>query len=369
MWDIIGTASYMAHGFCLLWQPWLVALYAGSDLLIFLAYALIPVALFRLVRLRGDLAQYRGLILLFAAFILLCGLSHLVSMVTLWVPVYALHGAVKLVTATVSLMTAAVLFPLLPRLAAIPSPATLESANLRLSDEIAAHQATLADLRAAHAGLERRVAERTAELRAANERLNLVMRETAHRKKNLLAVVQSLAAQTGRTAPDKTDFLDRFGARLAALASATDAILQEGTGEQADLASVARAQLAPYLPTYPGRIHIGGDRVGVQVETAQQVALAIHELVTNAIKYGALSRPEGTLSLTWRWEEATRGEFYVIEWEERVSGATPKVEGAAGFGSTLLLHALPAQLGGTASRHFSPEGMVYRLRIPAPAAP
>ena len=385
MWQLIETASYIPHGVCLLWQPWLVALYAGSDLLIFLAYAAIPVALFRIVRRRSDLGAYRPLMLLFAAFILLCGLTHLISAITLWVPVYALHGWVKLLTATVSLMTAAVLFPLVPRLVALPGHADLEAANGRLRAEAAAHDQTLRDLRAARAELEARVAERTAELQAANDRLNLVLRETAHRKKNLLAVVQSLAAQTARSAADKEDFQTRFSARLAALASATDAIIADGTGEKADLLTVARAQLAACLASHPDRLRIGGDRVVVRVEpaqqiglalheqggdrvvvrveTAQQIGLALHELLTNALKYGALSGPAGEVTLHWRWEGEGPDRTCLIEWTER-GGPQPPEGATPGFGSALLLQALPAQLGGTATRDFGPKGMVYRLRLP-----
>ena len=369
MWDLIGSASDMAHGYCLLWQPWLVALYAGSDSLIFLADFAIPVALFRIVRGRGDLGGYRPLILLFAAFILLCGLTHALSALTLWLPVYTLHGTVKLLTATVSLMTAAVLFPLVPRLIALPGHSDLEAANARLRAEILAHEATLRDLRAARDDLERRVADRTAELRAANERLNLVLHETAHRKKNLLAVVQSLAAQTARGSADIAGFLGSFGARLSALAAATDAILKGGTGEKADLVTVARAQLDPYLETFGDRIGIGGDRVTVRIEAAQQIGLAVHELVTNAIKHGALSRPDGRVDLSWRHEgpaDGTGDGFLAFEWRETVPGGLAAA-GKSGFGSLLLTQALPAQMGGTASRDFGPEGMVYRLRVPLPA--
>src|ERR1700687_3511869 len=111
--DLVDNASYMAHGYCLLWKPWLVVLHAGSGLLIFCAYFAIPVAIWIFLRQRKDL-ELRRLAMLFAAFIFLCGLTHLVQMVTLWWPLYDTQGALKLATAIVSVATAGMIFPLIP---------------------------------------------------------------------------------------------------------------------------------------------------------------------------------------------------------------------------------------------------------------
>src|SRR5688572_28338389 len=111
--DLVDQASYMAHGYCLLWKPWLVVLYAGSDFLLFLAYFAIPVAIWIFLRNRQDL-ELRGLAVLFAAFIFLCGLTHIVQMVTLWWPIYETQGIVKAATAAVSVATAVLIFPLIP---------------------------------------------------------------------------------------------------------------------------------------------------------------------------------------------------------------------------------------------------------------
>jgi hypothetical protein len=83
--DLVDSASYMAHGYCLLWKPWLVVLHAGSDLLIFIAYFAIPVAIWIFLRQRKNL-ELKRVAVLFAAFIFLCGLTHAVQMVTLWWP-------------------------------------------------------------------------------------------------------------------------------------------------------------------------------------------------------------------------------------------------------------------------------------------
>jgi hypothetical protein len=167
--QMIDHASYMAHGYCLLWKPWLVALHAGSDFLIFAAYFAIPVAIWIFVSKRPNI-EMKGLARLFAAFILWCGLTHIINLVTLWWPIYEFQGLVKAITAGISLTTAVVIFPLIPKALAIPSPNELQLANAELASEIAAHKRTLADLQRARADLELRVEERTKELSEATER-------------------------------------------------------------------------------------------------------------------------------------------------------------------------------------------------------
>ena len=167
--EMIENASYMAHGYCLLWKPWLVALHAGADFLIFAAYFAIPVAIWIFISKRPNV-EMRGLARLFAAFILWCGLTHIVNLVTLWWPIYEFQGLVKAITAGISLTTAVVIFPLIPHALAIPSPNELQIANADLAREIAAHKLTLEKLEQARARLEQRVEERTKELSEATER-------------------------------------------------------------------------------------------------------------------------------------------------------------------------------------------------------
>jgi len=176
--DLVDSASYMAHGYCLLWKPWLVVLHAGSDLLIFLAYFAIPVAIWLFLRQRPDL-ELKPLAILFAAFIFLCGLTHFVQMLTLWWPIYETQGVLKAITAFVSLATALMIFPLIPRAVAIPSPLALQFANQGLKREIGAHEDTLQRLRDAHDELERRVEERTRELERAKARLEALITASA----------------------------------------------------------------------------------------------------------------------------------------------------------------------------------------------
>lgn len=176
MHDMAAHGSlYMAHGFCLLWKPWLVTLHVGADVLTAAAYFAIPFAIFDFVRRRGGIT-FRPLAMLFVGFIALCGLTHVFGAITLWYPVYELEGMVKAVTAAVSLATAIVMFPLIPTALALPRAEELAAANAQLAGAIEEKSRMLEELEHAHGELERRVAERTAELAAANARLTSALR-------------------------------------------------------------------------------------------------------------------------------------------------------------------------------------------------
>ncbi|TWB37060.1 sensor histidine kinase [Nitrospirillum viridazoti] len=182
---LLDPSGLTPHGFCLSWLPGLIWLHAGSDAVIGLSYFSIPLALAWFVRKRNDLA-YRWVGHLFVAFILACGLTHMLSILTLWMPAYGMEGVVKLVTALLSVATAAMLWPLVPRVLALPTPAQLGRLNADLTRTIQEQERTAALLReseakvlAANSELERRVAERTAELRAANAQLTEALAERA----------------------------------------------------------------------------------------------------------------------------------------------------------------------------------------------
>jgi PAS domain S-box-containing protein len=156
---LLETASFLPHGFCLLWRPDLVALHVVSDLTVGFAYFSIPLAILAFLRRRPDF-EYRWVAYLFAAFILLCGTTHFADVMLLWQPYYGLDGMIKLVTAVVSVTTAALLWALLPRIIALPSPRLLQEANHRLEAEIRERWAAEGQLRQARDDLERQVAER-----------------------------------------------------------------------------------------------------------------------------------------------------------------------------------------------------------------
>lgn len=134
MQNFLAVRGYAPHGYCLLWQPELIWTHVVSDALIAAAYFSIPFVLLRLVRLRRDI-EFGWMLGLFATFILACGLTHVLSIATMWIPAYGWEALVKAVTALASIGTAVLLVPLLPKLVAIPSPSALRQANDALRHE------------------------------------------------------------------------------------------------------------------------------------------------------------------------------------------------------------------------------------------
>ncbi|HEX9870455.1 MAG TPA: PAS domain S-box protein [Candidatus Tectomicrobia bacterium] len=161
---------FMPHGHCYLWIPELVWLHVVADSLIALAYYVLPLLLVYVVRKRRDL-PFTWMFLLFGAFIVACGSTHVMGVWNLWVPTYWLSGGIKAATAIISLATAVLLIPLVPRALALPSPAELAAVNHELQTQILARQRAEAALHRTHDELERRVEERTAALGHANAAL------------------------------------------------------------------------------------------------------------------------------------------------------------------------------------------------------
>lgn len=381
MQSFVDIWQYMPHGMCLLWQPWLVALWAGSDLLIFLSYTAIPIALLTVLRKREDI-PFSGLVVLFASFILLCGLTHLMGIVTLWYPIYPWVGLLKLATGLVSAATAVVLFRLIPVLVALPSPSQMADANSRLQAEADAHKVTLgklerlvADLRAeaeAHqatlASLEDQVAERTEELHDANTKLAVQTREALHRSANLLSVVTSLAAETARGFERTEEFVDTLLGRIHSLAMATSTVMSGENHNSGDLATIMRQQLDPVLLTYGKRVQFDGPPTLVVSEAAQQISLAIHELATNAHKYSLSRDADVRLSITWGVEGNDDEQKFSLVWCETLPDGFPTVRepsAEGGFGTELLTRIVPQILRGKASRTLTEGKLEYRLEAPA----
>src|SRR5262245_27555798 len=170
------TDGFMPHGMCLLWQPVVFWLQLVSDAVIALAYYSIPVALLYFTRHRRDLA-FPWVFYLFGAFIFACGTTHVMGIWTLWNPDYGVEGLVKAATAAVSIATAALLWPLIPRALALASPAVLAQINRSRNEQIDQRHEAEASMRRMNEELARRVQERTAELEAANRRLEAEIAE------------------------------------------------------------------------------------------------------------------------------------------------------------------------------------------------
>jgi PAS domain S-box-containing protein len=211
------------------------------------------------------------------------------------------------------------------------------------------------------------------ERRRVEERGALLLRELDHRVKNTLAVVQAVAAQTLRQAGISPELCSAFDSRLVALARSHD-MLAQGGWEGALLSEAVERTLEPYAAQSGGggrasqRILTSGPPVRLASSTVVTLNLGLHELATNAVKYGALSVPAGRVEVTWRLERAAQpGAPPVLEilWRER-SGPPVRPPERRGFGSRLLERGLAREAGGEVALDFLPEGVECRIRLPLP---
>ena len=168
---LFSQNGFLPHGYCFTWAPSLLTLHLAADLLIAAAYFSIPLSLAYLVHKRADL-PFNWVFLLFAAFIVACGVTHLVGVITLWYPFYWFAGAVKAGTALVSVAAAVAVVYLMPRLLALPSAEQLRVANAQLEAEVTERRRKDAELQTIKQDLEQRIAARTAELATANALLS-----------------------------------------------------------------------------------------------------------------------------------------------------------------------------------------------------
>lgn len=199
------------------------------------------------------------------------------------------------------------------------------------------------------------------ERKRSEERQSLLLNELNHRVKNTLAIIQSIAHQT---------FSDKerrhvFEERLSALSSIHDLLTNE-RWEAADVCSLIAQATAPYAG--PGdRFLVSGPALLVPPRVAVALSLALHELCTNATKYGALSVPDGRVGIEWRLSEGAAGRHLILDWREH-GGPAVQAPGTRGFGSRLIERGLAADLEGSALLDFRAEGVHCRIEAKLPAA-
>ncbi|XBQ16752.1 MAG: HWE histidine kinase domain-containing protein [Oceanicaulis sp.] len=189
----------------------------------------------------------------------------------------------------------------------------------------------------------------------AEQRSEVLVREIDHRIKNLLSLVQSIARQTH--AGGAEDFLPRFEARLEALAGAQD-VLMEDRWTSVDFERLARSQLAHLGEALDSRLTLAGPQLAISAEAAQHLAMAVHELGTNAVKHGALSSGSGEVRLSWSADAPS--DRLELTWCER-GGPDCRPPARRGFGTLVLGPLLKQALDAYAVSDFRPEGLVWRM--------
>ncbi|WP_454631264.1 response regulator [Bradyrhizobium cenepequi] len=230
---LLDSSTLSPHGLCLLWEPGLIWLHVISDALIAAAYFSIPVALAIFVSKRRDVA-FGWVFWAFALFILFCGFTHVLSIVTLWVPIYGIEGIVKLLTAAASIVTAAMLWPLLPKLLALPSPSQLRAAEAAAAQE----------------GVQRREAEDL--LRQSQQ----VTGGVAHDFNNLLTVIsgnleiatRSVQSDGGARRERLVRVIGNASSSAQKAAVLTQELLTVARGEPPDLEPAYQSPLATAVP-------------------------------------------------------------------------------------------------------------------------
>ena len=192
------------------------------------------------------------------------------------------------------------------------------------------------------------------ERKRAEEHIRWLLGELNHRAKNLLCVVQAIASQTA--ASEREDFFTKFSERIRALAANQD-LLVKSQWQGVDLEDLVSAQLAHFEGLIGGRIEIAGPPLRIAAEAAQSIAMALHELATNAAKYGALSNGDGRVIIAW---DIGPDKTFHLSWTES-GGAAVASPTRQGYGTTVITRGPEHQLGAKATLEFLASGVTWRL--------
>jgi PAS domain S-box-containing protein len=192
------------------------------------------------------------------------------------------------------------------------------------------------------------------------EREHLLMREINHRAKNMLSVVDAIAHQTATRNPK--DFIERFSERIQALSVNQD-LLVRNEWNGVEIADLVHTQLAHFADLIGSRIATHGPKLHLNPASAQAIGLALHELATNAGKYGALSTDRGRVDIAWE----TVGNAFTMSWTERDGPPVCKPK-QRGFGTIVIEAMAEYSVDGTVDLHFTPSGVTWRLTCPTTSA-
>jgi PAS domain S-box-containing protein len=202
--------------------------------------------------------------------------------------------------------------------------------------------------------------KREEERREREEKEHLLMREINHRAKNMLSVVDAIAHQTATKNPE--GFVERFSERIQAL-SANQDLLVRNEWNGVEIADLVRAQLAQFADLIGSRIAMHGPKLRLSPASAQAIGLALHELATNAGKYGSLSTDTGRVDVSW----GTNGDALTMSWAER-DGPSVSAPKQRGFGTIVMEAMAERSVGGKVDLDYAPSGLIWRLTCPAASA-
>ncbi len=209
-----------------------------------------------------------------------------------------------------------------------------------------------------------KIARDISERKRLEEAQRVLSREVNHRSKNLLAIVQSIIRYTVTHSPQQ-DFIRRINERLQALSANQDLLIESSwRGVGMDMLVNSQLKHVDKLPL--DRVTIAGDAIALVPTAAQAIGIAIHELATNAVKFGALSSEAGRVAITWRLELRDKARELILSWKES-GGPNVSAPEYAGFGSTIIEKITGQSVGGRVFTSYAPTGLTWELRAPADA--
>lgn len=194
------------------------------------------------------------------------------------------------------------------------------------------------------------------------ERQRLLMGELDHRVKNLLTTVQSVARQTFRSAGTDQTVIETFNRRLGVIADA-HALLMRGVEQSASLTDLVALAIKPFDLATPSRFRVEGPDLVLNSRASLALGMALHELCTNAVKYGALASESGHIQILWKQDHTVEPPVLDLCWQE-IDGPTVKPPERSGFGSLMIERILSSQVEGKVEMVFAEDGLVARLRAP-----
>lgn len=371
-----GATGLMPHGVCFLLRPDLILLHVTADVLIALAYFSIPITLVYFA-MKKDQIPFKSVLGLFAAFITLCGLTHVFGMVTIWYPVYYLEGVVKILTAMVSVATAIILIPLVPRALNMRTATELEASNAQLRDEIAHRAEVEAQLQAT-----------VEQLRETNSELERFAYIASHDLQAPLRTIGSFSGLLTKRFGDDLDdeareYIDYIGAGVADMQALIADLLQLSrvSSKQAEIQIVnsrevaerAVDQLRADLDSVDARVNIGPlPDLQVDGRWLQQI---IQNLVSNGIKF----QPKGQAPVIsidarrsedgWVFAVADNGIGLAPDDRKRIFQVFRRLHTSDEYPGTgiglALVHKLVNKMGGTITVDGAPgAGTVFSFSVP-----
>jgi two-component sensor histidine kinase len=210
------------------------------------------------------------------------------------------------------------------------------------------------------------IAKREHELRLSDEHTHFILRELSHRSKNLLAIIQSMARQTSRNSRNMAEFERRFEERISGLARSHDLLIGRNW-QGAMLADLVESQLAPFVDNTRERVTFAGPDILVRPGAAHTLGMVLHELATNASKYGALSCPSGRIEIDWSVEHPmVEPPHFHMKWRE-IGGPPVSPPERHGFGHVVIERMTASAFGGAAHVSWERSGFIWELDAPASA--